>query len=268
MNTYIDPHVHMVSRTTDCYEHMAMSGCVAVTEPAFWAGYDRGSADAFRTYFEQLTTHEPKRAAQYGIRHYTWICLNPKEGEDLALNEEVLRFIPEFLDHPHTLGVGEIGLNRVTRNEMTSFLSHVDLATQRNELILIHTPHLEDKYKGTVNIIDALTKDARIDPCRVLIDHVEEHTIGPVLDKGFWCGITLYPQTKTSADRAIDMVESYGVDRLCVNSACDWGPSVPLAVPQFIMAMRKRGHGAELIRRVGLENPSQVLEQSGKFSLA
>lgn len=52
---YIDPHIHMVSRTTDDYETIAKMGCVAVSEPAFWAGYDRGSAAGFRDYFEQLT---------------------------------------------------------------------------------------------------------------------------------------------------------------------------------------------------------------------
>ena len=35
---YIDPHVHMVSRTTDDYQRMALAGCVAITEPAFWDG--------------------------------------------------------------------------------------------------------------------------------------------------------------------------------------------------------------------------------------
>ena len=43
---YIDIHSHMGSRTTDDYEAMALTGCVALTEPAFWAGYDRGSAAA------------------------------------------------------------------------------------------------------------------------------------------------------------------------------------------------------------------------------
>ena len=33
---YIDPHIHMVSRTTDDYRRMAQAGCVAITEPAFW----------------------------------------------------------------------------------------------------------------------------------------------------------------------------------------------------------------------------------------
>jgi predicted metal-dependent TIM-barrel fold hydrolase len=48
---YIDPHIHMVSRTTDDYKRMALAGCVMVSEPAFWAGYDRsgsiGSGDRF-----------------------------------------------------------------------------------------------------------------------------------------------------------------------------------------------------------------------------
>ncbi len=35
---YIDPHIHMVSRTTDDYETIARMGCVALSEPAFWGG--------------------------------------------------------------------------------------------------------------------------------------------------------------------------------------------------------------------------------------
>ena len=41
---YIDPHVHMISRTTDDYQRMAFAQCAAVSEPAFWAGFDRGTA--------------------------------------------------------------------------------------------------------------------------------------------------------------------------------------------------------------------------------
>ena len=32
----IDPHAHMISRTTDDYEAMANAGVVALIEPAFW----------------------------------------------------------------------------------------------------------------------------------------------------------------------------------------------------------------------------------------
>ena len=48
---YLDPHIHMVSRITDDYETLARMGCVALSEPAFWAGFDRCSVDGFRDYF-------------------------------------------------------------------------------------------------------------------------------------------------------------------------------------------------------------------------
>ena len=73
------------------------------------------------------------------------------------------------------------------------------------------------------------------------IDHCEEHTIRPVLEEGYWAGITLYPTTKATPERAADMVEMYGPERLLVNSSADWGPSNPLAVPAFMFVMRRRG---------------------------
>jgi len=109
---YIDPHIHMVSRTTDDYARMAQAGCVAITEPAFWAGYDRSSPKGFYDYFRQLTDYEPKRAAQFGIQHYTWLCINPKEAEDLTLAREVIDLIPDFLDKDNVLGIGEIASTR------------------------------------------------------------------------------------------------------------------------------------------------------------
>ena len=111
MSFYIDPHIHMISRVTDDYQRMAQCGCAAVSEPAFWAGFDRGSAEGFRDYFRHLTEVEPRRAALFGIRHYSWLCINAKEAENVQLSREVIAIIPEFLDRPNVLGIGEIGLN-------------------------------------------------------------------------------------------------------------------------------------------------------------
>ena len=264
---YIDMHAHMVSRSTDDYQQMALTGCVALTEPAFWAGWDRSSADTFEDYFRHLTEFEPRRAAQYGIRHYTWLCLNPKEGENRELAREVLKRIPKFLDRPNVVGIGEIGLNRVTRNEVATFVDHVELALAYDQLILIHTPHLEDKYKGTKVTVDNLLRFGKLEPNRVLIDHAEEHTIEMILENGFYTGITLYPQTKVSPQRAVDMIETYGPERITVSSACDWGPSIPVAVPHLVLEMKRRGHSEELIRQVTFENPIEFLRQSPKFEV-
>ncbi|MEP7072478.1 MAG: metal-dependent hydrolase, partial [Verrucomicrobiota bacterium] len=97
---YIEPHAHMASRVTDDYLAMVTAGCQAVCEPAFWAGFDRGSAEGFRDYFALLTEHEPKRAANFGLPHFSWLCINPKESEDTKLADEVLAIIPEFIHRP------------------------------------------------------------------------------------------------------------------------------------------------------------------------
>jgi predicted metal-dependent TIM-barrel fold hydrolase len=263
---YIEPHAHMVSRVTDDYEHMAMAGCVAVCEPAFWAGFDRRAAAGFADYFSQLTEHEPKRAAKFGLKHFCWLCINSKEAEDVKLAEEVIALVPEFLDRPNVLGIGEIGLNKNSRNELRVLEMQIELAAKYQQLILVHTPHLEDKLKGTRLILDALRSDRRIRPERVIIDHVEEHTVELVLDAGMWAGMTLYPETKCTPARAIDMLETYGSERLWLNSACDWGVSDPLAVPKTALEMKKRGHLLGAIEKVVFENPKKFLSQSPNFA--
>jgi hypothetical protein len=52
-----------------------------------------------------------------------------------------------------------------------------------------------------------------------------------------------------------------------MNSACDWGVSVPLAVPYAAMEMRKRGHTALEIDKLIYLNPVKFLSQCPKFRL-
>jgi len=262
---FIDPHIHIAARTTDDIARMAKMGCVAVGEPAFWMGYNRSGVNSFYDYFRQLTEWEPKRTANYGIRHYAWMGINAKEAEDVGFSREVIAVLPEFLDRPTVLGVGEVGLHKCTRNEVTTLLSLIELALDRGEQLLFHTPHLEDKYLGTRMILDILRAEPRVDPARVCVDHCEEHTIRHVLDEGYWAGITLYPTTKATPERAADMVERYGPDRILVNSSADWGPSDPFAVPAFMHVLLRRGQPESLVRQVVYDNPLRFMGQSRNF---
>jgi uncharacterized protein len=264
---YIDPHIHCVSRTTDDYQFMARTGVVAVSEPAFWAGYDRSSAASFADYFRHLMDVEPKRAARYGIDHYCWLCINAKEAENVSLGREVIKLIPPLLHHPLVLGVGEIGLNKNTRNEITIFEEQVDLAAAHDQLILIHTPHLDDKHKGTSIITSILKNDKRIKPHRVLIDHCEEHTIRMAKDAGFWSGLTIYPVTKVTPQRGVDILEQFGADMICVNSASDWGESSPSMLVDTALEYRRRGKTDQEVEDVFYNNPCRFFGQCAKWKL-
>jgi predicted metal-dependent TIM-barrel fold hydrolase len=174
--------------------------------------------------------------------------------------------MPEYLEKPGVLGVGEIGLNKNTKNEALIFCEQVDLAARLGKIILIHTPHLEDKYMGTRMILDMLKLDSRIAPHQVCIDHVEEHTIRDAAEAGYWYGMTLYPTTKCTPQRAADMIELYGAERVMVNSASDWGPSGPAVIRDFASEMLARGHSRELVRRIIFENPIRFFAQSAGWT--
>ena len=143
------------------------------------------------------------------------------------------------------LGIGEIGLNRVTRNEIATYTEQVELAAEHRQLILIHTPHLEDKHKGTRISVDVLRRLSRAEAERVLVDHAEEHTIEMILEHGYWAGLTLYPQTKISPQRAVDVIEQYGPDRI-------WSPAPATgarAIRSPCRASRWRCGGAGIRKR-------------------
>jgi hypothetical protein len=179
----------------------------------------------------------------------------------------VIKLIPPLLSHPRVLGVGEIGLNKNTPNEITVFEEQVDIAAMHGQMILIHTPHLHDKHKGTSIITSILKNDPRIKPERVLIDHCEEHTIRMARDAGFWSGLTIYPVSKVTPQRAVDILEQFGTDMICVNSASDWGESGPHMLTDTLLEFRRRGHSEAKATDVFYNNPCKFFGQSPKWKL-
>jgi len=216
----IQPHYHAIARTAQDYERMAKSGVVAVAEPAFWAGFDRKYPQTFLDYFRQISEFEPTRAAQYGIRHFCWVAVNPKEAENPELSRAVLDEMPQFFQKPTVLGVGETGLHKSSPNECQIMEAQVQMAIDHDQLLLVHTPHLEDKLHGTRRILEILHR-MPVEPHKVWIDHVEEHTLRQAKDAGYWIGFTLYPITKCSHKRAVDMLERHGTERTLINSSAD-----------------------------------------------
>ena len=72
----IQPHYHAIARTAQDYERMAMSGVVAVCEPAFWAGFDRRYPETFIDYFAQISRHFRCRSYIFFTRSYKSTSVN------------------------------------------------------------------------------------------------------------------------------------------------------------------------------------------------
>ncbi len=260
-----DPHAHMTSRTTDDYEAMYASGVRALVEPAFWLGQPRTSVGSFIDYFNSLLGWERFRSGQFGIRHHCTIGLNPKEANDEALAREVIDILPRFLGKDGVVAVGEIGFDAMTAAEDWALQAQLELAAEYELPVLVHTPH-RDKAHGTLKTIEMVVASG-VKPEFVVIDHNNELTVKDVLDSGCWAGFSIYPGTKMDEHRMVRVAQEHGLDRILVNSACDWGVSDPLKVRKTADAMAEAGFSADDIDRLVWRNPVEFFAQSDRLIL-
>ncbi|MFY0653577.1 MAG: TatD family hydrolase [Cyclobacteriaceae bacterium] len=258
---FIDPHIHMTSRTTSDYEAMQKAGIVAIIEPAFWLGQPRTEAGSFKDYFSSIVGWEPFRSSQFGIKHYCTIGLNSKEANNEALAEQVMELLPLYATKENVVAIGEIGYDDQTAAEDKFFRAQIELAKEIEMPIMIHTPH-RDKKNGTIKSMDVLEEHG-VDPSLVVIDHNNEETVRSVLDRGFWAAFTIYPKTKMGSERMVEVVRQYGSNKIIVDSSADWGVSDPLSVPKTANLMKERGIDEIDIHKTCYQNALDAYGQSG-----
>jgi hypothetical protein len=263
---FFDPHIHMVSRTTDDYQAMADAGIVAVIEPAFWLGQPRTGLDTFRDYYSSLVGWERFRASQFGIKHYCTIGLNSREANNEKLAGQVMEILPLFIYKEGVVGIGEIGFDDQTPAEEKYFRLQLELAKEAALPVQIHTPH-RDKKRGTQRSMDIAIEHG-LNPYSVIVDHNNEETVKEVLDRGFWAAFTIYPFTKMGNERMVEVVKQYGSERVIINSAADWGISDPLAVPKTAALMKLHGIDQKDIELVSYRNAITAFRQSGQIEEA
>ena len=259
-----DPHIHMTSRTTDDYQAMYDAGVRAVVEPAFWLGQPRTAPATFYDYFDSLLGWEPFRAAQYGIAHHCALALNPKEANDPRC-APVLEELPRYLVKDNVVAVGEIGYDSMTAAEDAALAAQLELAAGHGLPALVHTPH-RDKLAGLRRTLDVVRESA-LPVERVLLDHLNETTVEEAKDAGCWMGFSVYPDTKMDEYRMVDVLRTYGPQKVLVNSAADWGRSDPLKTRRVADALLAAGFDEDTVDLVLWRNPVAFYALSGRLDL-
>lgn len=260
---FIDPHAHMISRTTDDYQAMADAGVVALIEPAFWLGQPRTFVGTYVDYLSTIVGFERFRAGQFGIRHYCTVGLNSKEANNEALAEGVMEWLPRFALKDGVVAIGEIGYDEQTPLEDRYFRLQLALAKELDLPVMVHTPH-RDKKRGTARSMD-VCEEMGLDPAMVVIDHNNEETVAEVLQRGYWAGFSIYPSTKMGDARMVEILKRYGAERVIVDSACDWGVSDPLGVPKTARLALASGVPEATVRMACYGNALAAYGRSGQM---
>ena len=258
--TIIEPHIHMYSRTTNDYQAMYDAGIRACVEPSFWLGTDRRYAGTFFDYYQLILEFETVRARRFGIDHFAAISLNPKETEDTVLANEVIDGLDEYLSHARCVALGEIGFNLITPNEEAAFVRQLNIARERDMVVIIHLPHT-DKVRGTKRTVE-IVKAEGMNPDRVIIDHNTEDTMAMSKASGCYCGMTVYPISKLTPQRVSNIIRTFGSERMIVNGSADWGVSDPLSLVKVVDFMGQDGHEESTIEDLVMRNAMAFYGQS------
>ena len=83
------------------------------------------------------------------------------------------------------------------------------------------------------------------------------------------CAIKLsaiYPKTKMGNERMVEVVRTYGKERIIVDSSADWGVSDPLAVPKTARLMIERGIAKDQVEATCYSNAILAYGPSGQFN--
>ncbi len=256
----IEPHIHMISRTTDEYQAMHRAGIRVCVEPSFWQGANRRYAGTFFDYFRLSLEFEQLRAARFGIDHFSAIGMNPKEAEDRQLADEVIDGMGEYLDHPRCVALGEIGFNAITANEEHALVRQLLMAEERKMPVILHLPHF-NKLKGITRVLEIIKAEG-LTPERIDIDHNVEETIALALASGCYAGMTVYPYSKLSPERVSAMIREHGHERVLVNGSADWGISDPLSLIKVVDQLRKDGFDESVIEQITYHTPMAFYQAS------
>ena len=249
---------------------MSKAGIEVIVQPSFWLGAPRRFVGTFEDYWEHMITFETVRAKEFGIEHFVCVSVNPKEAAERPLALDALEAMVSkgYLDRERVVAIGEIGYNLINDLEEEIFRKQMDIASEKNMLTTIHLPH-KNKPEGIRRIEKILKEDNKKMYVRkkILVDHNVEETVGQTLEMGMWAGLSVYPFTKLSPERAMKIIKKHGTERIMIHSAADWGISDPLSVPLVAREMRRSGEfGAGEIEKVTLYNPYEFFKQSPKFT--
>jgi uncharacterized protein len=267
MTRLFEPHIHMYSRTTDDYDAMSIAGIEVIVQPSFWLGTPRTGVSTFEDYWEHMITFETKRAKDFGIEHFVCISVNPKEAAERPLALNAIEAMKKYLDRERVVAVGELGYNLINDLEEEVFIKQMDIAADKDMLMTVHLPH-NNKPEGMRRIENIVNSETgrQYKRQKILVDHNVEDTIEKTLELGMWAGLSVYPVSKLSPERVINIIKKYGTDRIMIHSAADWGVSDPLSVALTAREMRKTGFSINEIERVTFYNAYEYFKQSPKFT--
>ncbi len=259
----IEPNIHVSSRTTDDYEKMYDAGIRVVVEPSHWLGSPRRYAGSFFDNFRQILEFETARAAQYGIDHFACLGINATEAQNRRLVDEVLAGMGEYLSHHKCVGIGEIGLRKITENEIYAFRRQLMLAEEMSLPVMVCLPD-ENSEIAAYAVHDIITAEG-FNQNSILIDNNTEDSLSILKSTDCFFGLTINRYSKMEPGRVGEILKKFGSDRIMLSSSADWAASDPLSLPTTLDYLSAHGFPVDVLRLLCRHNTEKFFSRNVRW---
>ncbi|ABR55313.1 TatD-related deoxyribonuclease [Methanococcus vannielii SB] len=244
----IDSHIHSDSRPYEDFEIMA-----AIFDCVITHAHDplkMRSFDVLLDHFDRILEVEIEKAKKNGLKMYACIGIHPR-AIPKNIDYDVLK---SYFKKEGVIGVGEIGLEKCTKNEIEIFLNQVSIAKEMNLPVVIHTPRTNKEYvtREILENLETLSLSLEFKK-KIVIEHVTKETIPILWDTDYNLGLTVQPQKLSSKD-VFEIVSNYCEKRFLLNSDSSSAPSDIFSVPKTASKLKAKGISNSIIKAISHEN--------------
>jgi predicted metal-dependent TIM-barrel fold hydrolase len=250
---FIDLHLHAEGVSDADLTTLSWFGLRAAVTCAHDAG--ASTADELRRHWDELVTVQVRRLEGAGIRPWVALAVHPARIPWHGV-DDLLHRLPRYFDDPRVVALGELGLQHGGEREEELLARQLQLSIILRKPVIVHTP-AQAKAAVTRRLV-AVLRESRVEPDRVLIDHVTADTFQLVRAYGYFAGLTLQPGLLEPGEAA-QLLSRNGAERVVLTSDIGEGAADLLALPRAADALRKAGLSEALARRALYEGPLSFL---------
>ena len=254
----IETSLYSSQRPARDLKELAAAQVVSVIEPMTFAGMPRRFAETYLDEFERLVEAEPRRCAEFGIEHLTLVGVPALDAVHQEAAHRALDRLGAYLGRKGVVGIGEVGFEHLTQEEESVFRRQARMARETGLPLVIQAP-TNGNPMGVVMALQIIAQE-RVNPERVMVKGVNQHTLPLVLKAGAWAGLTIHPAF-TNAEDALRLIARYGTERLVLQSDAGRGFGDHLAVPQFVRRLQNEGLPGNEVERLVFHNAKWFFSQ-------
>lgn len=252
-NIMIDTHMHADSRSSEDFEKMYLAGIKTAITCSYYP-YRIEHEIILLNHLNRILEYDTKRASEYGLDLKVALGIHPTNT--IKNPEPIYENLYRWIENNQIVAIGEIGLEDLTDAEIATFKKQLDIASETNSKVIIHTPR-KNKKEVLKEILDILPQ--HLDEKQAVIDHINLEVVGDAIDTDCMLGLTVQPQ-KMNKSEAISILDEYGFDRFLLNSDISNKPSDPLSVAKTIRELERLGHDAGDIEKISHKNAQEFFE--------